>query len=156
MDDVAGLLAKLAAIDGRMPFGSPLSPVLTALVHRPMFDRVHACCSAHDLTMSLWVDDLTISGLEVRGEAVAKIRQAIRLGGFQTHKIEYLMTARPTDITGVPIAKGRVLAPRAIHRRIRERYVALKVGHHRQVAERAGHVVKKHGRGPEWGDGLDP
>ena len=126
MDDVAGLFAKLVAIDGRMPFGSPISPVLTALVHRAMFDRVYAICDSHGLTMSLWVDDLTISGIEVPGAAVADIRQAIRAGGFQTHKIEYLTTARPTDITGVPIAKGRVLAPRSIHRRIQEGYAALK------------------------------
>jgi len=127
MDDVAGLFAKLVAIDGRMPFGSPISPVLTALVHRTMFDRVYAICGSHGLTMSLWVDGLTISGIEVPGEAVADIRQTIRAGGFQTHKIEYLMTAKPTDITGVPIAKGRVLAPRTIHRRIQEGYAALKV-----------------------------
>lgn len=127
MDDVAGLFAKLVAIDGRMPFGSPISPVLTALVHRAMFDQVHAICSAHGLTMSLWVDDLTISGIEIRGEVVEEVRQAIRAGGFQTHKIEYLTTARPTDVTGVPIAKGRVLAPRALHKRIQEHYAALKV-----------------------------
>jgi hypothetical protein len=127
MDDVAGLFAKIVAIDGRMPFGSPISPVLTSLVHRTMFDRVYATCRSHGLTMSLWVDDLTISGTEVLGGAVADIRQAIRVGGFQTHKIEYLMTSRPTDITGVPIANGRVLAPRAIHRRIHEGYAALKV-----------------------------
>ncbi|WP_156362201.1 reverse transcriptase domain-containing protein [Sphingomonas sp. Leaf208] len=127
MDDVAGLFAKLAAIDGRMPFGSPISPVLTSLVHRGMFDKVYAICGSHGLKMSLWVDDLTISGAEVPGGAVTDIRQAIRAGGFQTHKIEYLMTARPTEITGVPIAKGRVLAPHAIHRRIKEGYEALKV-----------------------------
>lgn len=127
MDDVAGLFAKVVAIDGRMPFGSPLSPVLTSLVHRAMFDHVHAICCARGLTMSLWVDDLTISGAEVPGEAIGEIRQAIRDGGFQTRKVEYLMTARPTEITGVPVAKGRVLAPRAIHRRIQEGYAALKV-----------------------------
>lgn len=65
--------------------------------------------------------------IEVPGEAVADIRQTIRAGGFQTHRIEYLMTAKPTDITGVPIAKGRVLAPRTIHRRIQEGYAALKI-----------------------------
>lgn len=125
-DDVAGFIANLVAIDGRMPFGSPVSPVLTALVHRPMFDEVYAVCGSLDLTMSLWVDDLTISGKEVPGEAIVAIRQAIRDGGFQSHKIEHLTAARPIEITGVPIARGRVLAPRAIHRRIQEGYAALK------------------------------
>lgn len=125
-DDVAGLFAKLVAIDGRMPFGSPVSPVLTTLVHRPMFDDVYGICERRKLTMSLWVDDVTISGAEVPGSAVEEIRGAIRAGGFQTHKIEYLETARPVVITGVPIVAGRVSAPRAVHRRIQDGYSALK------------------------------
>lgn len=125
-DDVAGLIAKLVAIDGRMPFGSPISPVLTTLVHRAMFDQVYLICQRYGLTMTLWVDDLTISGLEVPGEVVTAIRDAIRAGGFQTHKIERLVTSRPTAITGVPIARRRVLAPQSLHQRIRAEYTLLR------------------------------
>ncbi len=125
-DDVAGLLAKLVAIDGRMPFGSPVSPVLTTLVHRPMFDRIYEVCGVRALAMSLWVDDLTLSGVEITGETITEVRQVIRDGGFQTHKIEHLTTARPIDITGVPIAAGRVLAPLALHRRIQDGFTALR------------------------------
>ncbi|PZR44085.1 MAG: hypothetical protein DI537_61635, partial [Stutzerimonas stutzeri] len=125
-DDVAGLIAKLVAIDGRMPFGSPVSPVLTTLVHRPMFDRIYEVCGVRALAMSLWVDDLTLSGTEVAADTILAVRQVIRDGGFQTHKIEHLTTARPVDVTGVPIAAGRVLAPLALHRRIQEGFTALR------------------------------
>lgn len=125
-DDVAGLIAKLVAIDGRMPFGSPVSPVLTTLVHRPMFDRIYKVCGVRALAMSLWVDDLTLSGTEIVADTIMAVRQVIRDGGFQTHKIEHLATARPVDITGVPIAAGRVLAPLALHRRIQEGFTALR------------------------------
>ena len=57
--DVAGLLTKLATFRGRVPFGSPLSPVLCALVHRDIFDDIHACGTAANSTFTLWVDDLT-------------------------------------------------------------------------------------------------
>lgn len=60
--DVAGMIAKLVAIDGKMPFGSPVSPVLTTLVHRVMFDEIFALCEGLGLKMTLWVDDLVISG----------------------------------------------------------------------------------------------
>ncbi|MGW8137760.1 reverse transcriptase family protein (plasmid) [Sphingomonas zeae] len=126
-DDVAGLIAKLVAIDGRMPFGSPVSPVLTTLVHRPMFDQISDLCRARALTMSLWVDDLTISGSEISGDVITEIRQIIRQGGFETHKIEHLTTARPVNITGVPIAGGRVRAPQSLHRRIRDDFAALRL-----------------------------
>jgi hypothetical protein len=125
-DDVAGLFAKLVAVDGKMPFGSPVSPVLTSLVHRPMFDRVYRLCEEAGLTMSLWVDDLTISGPSISGAFLDQVRCAIREGGFQTHKIEFLDTARPVVITGVPIAQQRVLAPLSLHRRIQNEHVTLR------------------------------
>lgn len=126
-DDVAGLIAKLVAIDGRMPFGSPVSPVLTTLVHRPMFDQIEDLCRSRSLTMSLWVDDLTVSGVEIDGDVITELRQIIRKGGFETHRIEHLSTARPINITGVPIAAGRVLAPPSLHRRIRDDFAALRL-----------------------------
>lgn len=125
-DDVAGMFTKLVAIDGKMPFGSPVSPVLTTHVHRGMFDEIYAICGANDLRMSLWVDDLTISGTFVRGELVEQIRSVIRKRGFQTHKIEFRSSARPVIVTGVPIEGGRVVAPRGLHRRVQEGYAALR------------------------------
>jgi len=135
-EDVAGLIAKLVAIDGKMPFGSPISPVLTSLVHRPMFDQVHSICQASGLTMTLWVDDLTISGNAIAGDVIVSVRDAIRDGGFQTHRIEKLNSARPIIITGVPVANGRVQAPRSLHKRIEAEYLALRSAE--TDSERAG------------------
>lgn len=139
-DDVAGLFAKLVAIDGKMPFGSPVSPILTSLVHRPMFDRVYRLCEDEGLTMSLWVDDLTISGASVSGAFLDRVRGAIRAGGFQTHKIEFLDTARPVIITGVPVAQKRVLAPLSLHRRIQKEFATLRSAV--SDNERAGSIEK--------------
>lgn len=124
--DVAGLFAKLVAIDGKMPFGSPVSPVLTTLVHRDMFDEIFAICEAHALKMSVWVDDLTISGTFVKGELVEKVRDIIRSKGFQTHKIRFRLSSRPVIITGVPISQGKVTAPRSLHQRIENEYKKLR------------------------------
>lgn len=125
-EDVAGLFAKIIAIDGKMPFGSPVSPVLTSLVHRPMFDRVYDFCESEKLGMSLWVDDLTISGETVSGRVLDFVRECIRDGGFDTHKIEFQTTSRPVIITGVPIAENKVLAPYALHMRIKGEYLNLR------------------------------
>ncbi|MGF7155550.1 reverse transcriptase family protein [Novosphingobium gossypii] len=125
-EDVAGLFAKLVAIDRKMPFGSPISPVLTSLIHRPMFDRVYQLVREAGFEMSLYVDDLTISGQGITGEFLAAVRSEIRSGGFNTHKIAFLEAARPVVITGVPIAGKRVLAPTALHQRLRRSYADLK------------------------------
>ncbi|ARR53186.1 hypothetical protein HY78_06885 [Rhizorhabdus wittichii DC-6] len=124
--DVAGLFTKLVAIDGRMPFGSPVSPVLTTQVHRTMFDEIHAICEANRLHMSLWVDDLTISGVFVRGAIAEEIRAVIRRHGFQTHKVAFRNAHRPVVVTGVPIKNKRVVAPRSLHKRVQAGYQALR------------------------------
>jgi RNA-directed DNA polymerase len=125
-DDVAGLFTKLVAVDGKMPFGSPVSPVLTTLVHRDMFDDIYAICRANELRMSVWVDDLTISGTFVRGALVEQIRSVIRKRGLQTHKVEFRDTSRPVIITGVPIQGRRVMAPRSLHKRLQDGYDRLR------------------------------
>lgn len=124
--DVAGMLAKLVAIDGKMPFGSPVSPVLTTHVHRTMFDEIYELCQAKGLKMSLWVDDLVISGPFVKGDLLVWVRNIIRKNGLQTHKIRFRSSALPVSITGVPIKAKRVVAPRALHQRIQDGYAELR------------------------------
>ena len=124
--DVAGMIAKLVAIDGKMPFGSPVSPVLTTLVHRAMFDEIYELCQVRGLKMSLWVDDLTISGTFVAGELLEQIRSVIRRHGFHTHKIQFKTGARTVNVTGVPIRRKRIDAPRAVHQRIQDGYAELR------------------------------
>lgn len=124
--DVAGLFTKIVAIDGKMPFGSPVSPVLTTLVHRAMFDEIYALCQSEGLKISVWVDDLNISGAFVRGELIEKIRAIIRRRGFHTHKIKFRTASRPVVITGVPIENGRVMAPRSLHKRVQNGYNELR------------------------------
>ncbi len=124
--DVAGLFTHLVAVDGKMPFGSPISPVLTTLVHRAMFDSIFERCVVRGLRMSLWVDDLTISGTFVKGDLIEEIRQIIRQSGFQTHKIEFRSTGRPVIVTGVPIEGLQVTAPNSLHMRVKDGYAALR------------------------------
>jgi hypothetical protein len=125
-EDVAGLLAHLVSVDGKMPFGSPISPVLTTHVHRGMFDAIYAICQTNGLKMSLWVDDLTISGQVINGNLIEQIRAAIRKSGFQTHKIRFRSGSRPVVVTGVPIEGPRVAAPRSLHQRIQQGYADLR------------------------------
>ncbi len=124
--DVAGLITHLLNIDGKMPFGSSVSPILTTHVHRVMFDAIDAKCVARSLKMSLWVDDLVISGKEVPGELVDEIREIVRSNGIKSHKVRFRSGSRPVTITGVPIADGRVQAPRSLRNRIQNTYAELK------------------------------
>lgn len=124
--DVAGLLKHLVVIDDRMPFGSPVSPVLMSLVHRRMFDQVYVACQRYGVTMSLWVDNLELSGLSVPGVLLNEIREIVRRNGLRTHEIRYKQASRPVMITGVVIDEEQVVAPRSVHERMKKGYAALR------------------------------
>jgi hypothetical protein len=124
--DVAGILTKLATVDDRLSFGSPLSPVLATLVHRKMFDDIHEACRARGLRMSLWVDDLTISGRFIPGELLSDIRAIVARAGLRSHKIRYRSGARQVTITGIPVCRSCVIAPRALHQRVQDGYALLR------------------------------
>jgi len=60
--DVARCFRDLATIDGQVFLGSPLTPVLTSLIHRQMFESIANVCRENGLQYTVWIDDLTISG----------------------------------------------------------------------------------------------
>jgi hypothetical protein len=119
-EDVARLLCDLCTVDGSISFGSPLTPVLATLVHREMFDSIAAECGRRGLRMSIWVDDIIISGRFVPGELVIKLRQIIQVYGLRSHRLEYKTGSRAVLITGIPIKAGRIHGPISLHRRIRD------------------------------------
>lgn len=118
-EDVAGLLTRLSTVDGIVSFGSPLTPVLCTLVHRPMFDDISDICNARGLRHSLWVDDLTVSGKFIPGKVVTNIREAVRERGLRSHKINYRSGNRPVTITGIGVVGRNLLSPNSLNLRIK-------------------------------------
>lgn len=119
-DDVAGLLTYLCTIDGKVSFGSPVTPVLCTLVHRRMFDQIADICSARGLRYSVWVDDLTISGRFVPGEVLKQIRTVVQAAGLKSHSIRYRSGNRPVFITGIGVVGPRLVAPNSLDLKIKE------------------------------------
>lgn len=120
-DDVAGFITKLVTFEKALPFGSPLSPVLCTLVHRDMFDRIRGYCALEDHTLSIWVDDLTISGMDHKDMLIKAIRREIARKGLKTHKLQKKRTKRGTVITGVFVSNDTVAPANKIHVRIRDK-----------------------------------
>lgn len=118
-DDVAGLFAELATIDGIASFGSPLTPVLVSLVHRKMFDEISEFCSTNELAYTVWVDDITISGQFIEGNLLKAIRDIIIKNNLRSHKITYRSGNRPVFITGIGVVGAHLVAPQTLHNRIK-------------------------------------
>lgn len=118
--DVAGLIAHLGTADDRACFGSPLTPVLASIVHRPMFDAISDLCSAEDLSYTVWVDDLTISGERISGEFRASVRKVVTDHGLRSHKLRLRTGNRAVFITGVGIVGAHLIVPRYMELRSSE------------------------------------
>ncbi len=134
-DDVAGLFTQLVTVDGKSSFGSPLTPVLTTLVHRQIFDCIAEECRKRGLRISLWVDDINISGNFVPGLLVDKIRDVVRSHGLKTHKIRYSTGSRNVIITGLRVRGNVIDAPRTLHDKIISGYSSVLQSDDRTSAE---------------------
>ncbi|SCW85030.1 reverse transcriptase family protein, partial [Asticcacaulis taihuensis] len=110
-EDVADLLTHLVTIDNVVSFGSPVTPVLVALVHRRLFDNIAALCATYQLNYTVWVDDLTISGPSIPGDLVVQIRELIAQAGLQSHKVRFQTGNRAVFITGVGVVGARLVVP---------------------------------------------
>lgn len=124
--DVAGLIAHLATADDRACFGSPLTPVLASIVHRPMFDLIAERCDADGLVYTVWVDDLTISGPQITGKFRSDVRGMVAQCGLRSHKLRSQTGNRPVFITGVGVVGANLIVPKRIELRSRELWFEFK------------------------------
>src|SRR3546814_4905394 len=98
--DVAGILGDLCTFEGHLPTGSPLSPILAYYSYHDMWAEIAAFCTAKGYTLTVYVDDVTISGAKVPVADVWHVRRMIHRTGLRYHKLKHYVD-RPAEITGV-------------------------------------------------------
>ena len=123
--DVAGILTKLCTVDGHLAFGSPVSPILCSLVHRDMFDAINSYCVIEGHTMSVWVDDIAISGEDISSALVAWVKAAIKSKGLNYHKVKKLSLEKGAVITGTHVSHRRLSPSNRTHQKIRDKIMEL-------------------------------
>jgi len=124
-DDVAGLLVKLCTVDGRLAFGSPLSPILCSLVHRDLFDQIEQICLSGFLNMSLWVDDITVSGDMIPTRLIWAIKHAIHAKGLRYHKVRVTSLRHGPVITGHHVSLRGIVPANKHHIKVRDALAVL-------------------------------
>jgi hypothetical protein len=123
--DVSALLGRLLTIDGHLPTGSRASPILSYFVNRLMFDEIAACATSRGLTMTLYVDDMCLSGAGANNAAIRAVRGIVSKYGLRSHKLHQFNRKRPKVITGVVVIGDELRLPNRRHLRIRDGYRAL-------------------------------
>jgi len=122
--DIATILAKLCTVQTRrhgvhLPTGSCISPILSFLANRSLFDRIHQICLGQGCTFTLYVDDVTVSGPNASRALLTSIAMEIHKTGYGYHKIK-TYHAVPAMVTGLIVTEGRIILPHARSQKIRE------------------------------------
>lgn len=120
--DVAGLLGDLCTFDGHLPTGSPLSPILAYYSYHNTWAEIAAFCADRGYTLTVYVDDVTISGAKVPIADVWQVRRIIHRTGLRYHKLKHYVDT-PAEITGVIVRDGKVVVPN--RQRLKQRQLVL-------------------------------
>ena len=123
--DVAALLARLLTREGHLPTGSKSSPILSYFAHREMFDAIAAYAAERGLKMTLYVDDMAISGLNAHRGVLSAIRKIIAAHGLRSHKLQHFGPKRPKVVTGTVVTPTGLRLPNRRQKRIKEGYSEL-------------------------------
>ena len=119
--DVAAILRGIVTQDSSLPQGSPCSPILAYLCYVDMWEEISSIVADADCTLSVYADDLTISGTNVPEAVIWKIKKQLHRHGHR-YKVskERSKHLRPAEITGVILRRDGLYAPNRIHKGLRD------------------------------------
>ncbi|ADE14330.1 conserved hypothetical protein [Nitrosococcus halophilus Nc 4] len=118
--DIAWILTALSTFKGRLPTGSPLSPILAYYAHVDMWEAVEAIVHEAGCTLTLYMDDLTISGTNVSNKVMWRIKRQIHRRGLRYHKEKFYSGKESAEVTGIVIRDGLLKMPNRQHQKIHE------------------------------------
>ncbi|KHT64487.1 DNA polymerase [Photobacterium gaetbulicola] len=75
--DVADILADICTFQGHVPTGSRLSMPIALWANINMFDELNVVSRKHDITMTVYVDDITFSGNLLNGRFKSLVKKII-------------------------------------------------------------------------------
>ena len=102
--DISKILTDLLAYKNHIPTGSPVSMILAYWSNFKMFDEIYKLSRLKNCKMSLWVDDIIISG-EKASEVAWEAKKIIINHGLKYHdkKFKIYKPKENKEITGVII-----------------------------------------------------
>lgn len=117
--DVARLLADLCTYQGHVPTGSPISMPAAFFAHKQAFDALHRRMLGQGISMTVYVDDITLSGDSLIRRDFCPIKKTFAAAGMRVHKTKFF-GAEPASVTGVIVKGDEILLPNRRHQRIVE------------------------------------
>lgn len=110
--DIAYILKGIVTYQGALPQGSPCSPILAFLCYIDMWEQIEELVRAHDCSLSVYADDLTISGNLIPEAMIWEIKEILHKYGHrynaEKERSRYL---RPAEVTGVVLTNQHLALP---------------------------------------------
>ncbi|WP_375500814.1 reverse transcriptase family protein [uncultured Nostoc sp.] len=125
--DVADILTKLSTVNGHLPTGSPLSPILSYFAHIGMWEAIHEQVRSAGCTLTVYMDDVTISGSSVPDKLIWQVKREFLRCGLRDNreKEKRYVGNKPRKITGVIVNDGKLKIPNIQHKKMHERRQAI-------------------------------
>ncbi len=119
--DVAAILRGIITRNGVLPQGSPCSPILAYLCYVDMWDAIELIVKNAGCKLSVYADDLTISGDLVPEAAILEIKKTMRKHGHK-YKVskERSKHSKPAEIAGVILTPTGLHVPNRQHKKMHE------------------------------------
>ena len=122
--DIATILAKLSSVTTKsygvhLPTGSCISPLLSYWINKNLFDELQGIVISKKCRISLYIDDITISGENATPELLNSIATTIHSYGYGYHKIAYFPNGVST-ITGLVVDGDKLKLPHKRSKQIRD------------------------------------
>ncbi|MCY4284141.1 MAG: reverse transcriptase family protein [Thiotrichales bacterium] len=143
--DVAAVLTRIVTHEGALPQGSPCSPILAYWCYVDMWERIARIVQDAGCTLSVYADDVTVSGRVVPEEVIWRVKTLLRAHGHRCAGAkERARHARPAKITGVIVRGDRLQTPNRLQKKLHDlRREALRM---RSDNDRADLMVRIRGR----------
>ena len=111
--DVSAILKELVTYEESLPQGSPCSPILAYFSYVDMWEEIAQIVNNANFKLSVYVDDLTISGDMVTGSVIWEIKKTLRKHGHNySIEKERSKYCNSVEITGVILRPdGRLVPP---------------------------------------------
>jgi retron-type reverse transcriptase len=117
--DVSAILTGIATFNGHLPQGSPCSPIMAYFSYMDMWQQVFDVVKNSGCKLSVYADDITISGQHIAGEDIWRIKRILRTHGHShSRQKERSLINTAADITGVIVKGSNLLLPNRQHKEL--------------------------------------
>ncbi|MDJ0736953.1 MAG: reverse transcriptase family protein [Nostocaceae cyanobacterium] len=120
--DVAGILTKLSTFKDHLPTGSPSSAILSYFSHIDMWEAINEIVERANCTLTVYMDDVTISGDCVPDNLIWQVKQQFHRYGLHSNrnKEKHYIGKKSYEVTGVVITDGELKSPNRQHYKMHE------------------------------------